>query len=174
MCGGVHAPPLAFYTRIHSGTGETSGDRKPSSLMDSMLALCPAGHQMSPLFLNEFLRRMPGVVRGHLHTFSYEDPRALAQQADLVWSSHTPQTIHQVVSDVNSDISTETLSCNAVNPSSMERNYSDVSRYQRNSSSSSTSGLCFYHQKYGKKARKCNDPCSFQPQTGNGHTGGRR
>ena len=31
------------------------GDRKPSDLMDSMLALCPTGHTMSPLFLNEFL-----------------------------------------------------------------------------------------------------------------------
>ena len=50
------------------------GDCKPSDLMDSMLALCPTGHTMSPLFLNEFLRRMPATVRGHLHTFSYEDP----------------------------------------------------------------------------------------------------
>ena len=66
------------------------GDRKPSCLMDSMLALCPAGQEKSPLFLNEFLRRMPAVVRGHLHTFSHEDPCALAQHADLAWSSHAP------------------------------------------------------------------------------------
>ena len=64
------------------------GDRKvkPSCLMDFMLALCPAGQEKSPLFLNEFLRRMPAVVRGHLSTFSHEDPHALAQHADLVWS----------------------------------------------------------------------------------------
>ena len=35
------------------------GDRKPSDLMDSMLALCPTEHTMSPLFLNEFLQRIP-------------------------------------------------------------------------------------------------------------------
>ena len=75
------------------------GDRKPSSLMDSMLALCPAGQETSPLLLNEFLRRMPAVVRGHLHTFSHEDPRAIAQHADLVWSSHAHQTIYQVLDD---------------------------------------------------------------------------
>ena len=23
--------------------------------------------------------------------------------------------------------------------------------------------LCFFHQKFGKKARKCREPCSFQP-----------
>ena len=65
------------------------GDRKPSDMMDSMLAVCPAGQSMSPFFLNEFLRRIPGNIRGHLHTFGYEDPRSLAQQADLVWSFHS-------------------------------------------------------------------------------------
>ena len=65
------------------------GDRKPSDLMDALLAVCPAGQQMSPLFINEFLRRIPGDVRRHLHTFSSEDPRALAHQADLVWFFHS-------------------------------------------------------------------------------------
>ena len=31
------------------------GDRKPSDLMDALLAVCPPGQQMSPLFMNEFL-----------------------------------------------------------------------------------------------------------------------
>lgn len=65
------------------------GDRKPSDLMDAFLTVCPAGQQMSPLFINEFLRRIPGDVRRHLHTFSSEDPRALAHQADLVWFFHS-------------------------------------------------------------------------------------
>ena len=65
------------------------GDRKPSDLMDAFLTVCPAGQQMSPLFINEFLRRIPGDVRGHLHTFSSEDPRALAHQAYLVWFFHS-------------------------------------------------------------------------------------
>ena len=91
------------------------GDRKPSDLMDSMLALCPTEHTMSPLFLNEFLQRIPANARGHLHT--YEDPRALAQQADLVWSSHHSQTIHQISKD-DINLSTEELACNTVNPSS--------------------------------------------------------
>ena len=80
------------------------GDRKvkPSCLMDFMLALCPAGQEKSPLFLNEFLLRMPAVVHRHLHTFSHEDPRALTQHADLVWSSHAPQTVNHVL-DENPD-----------------------------------------------------------------------
>ena len=49
---------------------------------------------MSSLVLNEFLRRMSGTVRGHLHTLDYQEPRALAQQADLVWSYKASKTIH--------------------------------------------------------------------------------
>ena len=49
---------------------------------------------MSPLVLNEFLRRMSGTVRGHLHTLDYQEPPALAQRADLVWSSKASKTIH--------------------------------------------------------------------------------
>ena len=146
------------------------GDRKPSDLMDSMLALFPTEHTMSPLFLNEFLRRMPANVRGYLHT--YEDPRALAQQSDLVLSSHHSQTIHQISKD-DINLSTEELACNTVNHSSKKKEYSERSRYE-NCNSSSTSRWCFYHQKYGKKARNCTDPCSYSSSSGNGRTGGRR
>ena len=125
-----------------------------------------------PLLLNELLQRMLAVVRGHLHTFSDADPCALAQHKDLVWSSIAPHTLHQVLDD-NPFFYSDFLSCNMVNQSTMiEKDYS--SRYQRNSSKSSSSLLCFDQEKHGKKARKCNDPCSFQSQMGNSHTGGRR
>ena len=118
-----------------------------------MLALCPTGQTMSHLFMNEFLLRMPATVCGHLHTFAYEDPQALAQQADLFWSSHHSQTIHQISKD-DINLSTEELACNSVNHPSKKKEYSERSRYE-NYNSSSTSRWCFYHQKYGKKARKC-------------------
>ena len=103
------------------------GDQKPSSLMDSMLTLCPASQEKSPLFQNEFLCRMPAVVRGQLHTFSHKDPRALAQHADLVWSSHAPQTVHQVLDD-NPDFYTDSFSCNLINQTTRMKKYNS-SRY---------------------------------------------
>ena len=54
------------------------GNRNPSDLMVALLAVCPAVQQISPVFINVFLRRIPGDVHGHLHTFSSVDPRALA------------------------------------------------------------------------------------------------
>ena len=116
------------------------------------------------------LRRLPANVRGYLHT--YEDPRALAQQADLVWSSHHSQTIHQISKD-DINLSTEELACNSVNHPSKKKEYSERSLYE-NYNSSSTSRWCFYPQKYGKKARNCTDPCSYSSSLGTGRTGGRR
>ena len=142
------------------------GDRKPYDLMDSMLALCPTGHTMSTLFLNEFFRRMPATVRGPLHTFAYEDPRALIQQADLVWSSHHSQAIHQISKD-DINFSTEELAFNSVNHSLKKKEYSERSRYE-NYNSSSNSRWCFYHQKYGKEARNCTNPCSYSSSSGSG------
>ena len=77
-------------------------------------------YNVSSVF-ERILQRMPATVNGHLHTFAFEDPRALAQQADLVWSSHHSQTIHQISKeDIN--LSTEELACNSVNPPSKKKN----------------------------------------------------
>jgi len=66
---------------------------------------------------------MPTTVLGHLHTFAYEDPQVLAQQADLVWSSHHSQAIHQI-SNNDIDLSTEGLACYFVNHPSRNKEYS--------------------------------------------------
>ena len=98
----------------------------------------------------------------------------LSMTPDLVWSSHAPQTVNHVL-DENPDFYTDSSYCNAINqPTVLKKDNSSC--YQRNSSTSSTSQLCFYHEKYGKKAKKCYGPCSFQShlQMGNGSTGRRR
>ena len=92
---------------------------------------------------------MSATVRGHLHTFAYEDPRTLAHQADLVWSSHHSQTIHQISKD-DINLSTEELACNTVNHRLQKKYYSESSRY-KNYHSFSTSGFCFYCQKMERK-----------------------
>ena len=135
------------------------GDRKPSDLMDSMLAVCPAGQSMSPFFLNEFLHRIPGDICGHLHTFGYEDPRSLAQQADLVWSSHSLQLIQQVSID---NLAEENLCSTIHNSRQKNQNTRDTSKM---------AGWCNIHRKYGRKAWSCRAPCSYNTDSGNGKTG---
>ena len=115
------------------------GERKPSDIMDSMLAVCPTGQSMSPFFLNEFLRRIPGNTHGHLHTVGYEDARSLSQQADLVWSFQSSQHIQQVSED---NLAEENF-CSAIH-NSRQKN-------QNTQDTSAMAGWCNLHKKYGRK-----------------------
>ena len=57
------------------------GDRKPSALMDDMLALL-GNHAPCLLFTYHFLQLLPKDVRTILAGESIDDPRTLAQRAD--------------------------------------------------------------------------------------------
>ena len=53
---------------------------------------------------------------------------------------------------------------------------SNASNFRGGGNSGSNSNLCFYHNTFGAKAKKCEDPCSWKPQPfsqGNGNAGRR-
>ena len=61
-------------------------DRRPSQLMDEMLALL-GSHKPCMLFVSIFLRCMPEEIRLQLATSSFDDLRALAKTADEFWQA---------------------------------------------------------------------------------------
>lgn len=128
------------------------GDRKPSSLLNSMLALLPEGHKPDFLFKFLFLRKLPADIRGHLINTKFEDIRDLAALADSLWSSR--QT---------SPVSAATVS----NPEEAADG-SNVSALNRRSNLPSS--YCWYHEKYGSQATKCKPGCSYKP-SGNARAG---
>jgi hypothetical protein len=106
------------------------GDRKPSELMDEMLALL-AGHELCLLFEEIFLEKMPEDIRIQLVNEDFTNPRQVAELADKMWASRSSTFLHKVVKPNNG----------------------------------SKSALCYYHERFGTKATKCQLPCSF---AGNG------
>ena len=62
------------------------GDRRPSQLMDEMLALL-GSHKLCMLFESIFLRCMPEDIRLQLARSSFDDLRALAKTADEFWQA---------------------------------------------------------------------------------------
>ena len=62
------------------------GDAKPSELMDEMLSLL-SNHPPCMLFKQLFLERMPDDIRTQLVVVKHESCRAMAKQADLLWSA---------------------------------------------------------------------------------------
>lgn len=138
------------YERAAAIMGITSlGDYKPSDLMDRFLNLL-GGHEGGILLRYHFLRLLPDYVRSALSLSTAKDLRKLAAQADCIFlAGRDTQSIF-------------TASQNA-----------EIDRVQRRQDSprkttSSSPGWCFYHSRFGDKARKCVSPCTWQ---GNGPSG---
>ena len=92
-------------------------------------------------FFHQFKSTMPPGVRTALAGRKFDTIKAYAEAADDV-----AETI-QVCTSVHS-----------------------VSRQSKKDKGSDTSGLCFYHTRFGSKARKCRPPCKFT-MTGNDSAG---
>lgn len=114
------------------------GDKKPSQLMDEMLSLM-CGHVNCFLFRYIFLQALPEDIRLILAKENFDDPRKLALRADVLWHAKGHE-----------------LQISKVNKRDVEvpRNYTFRPKKQ--------SGLCFYHERFGEKAIKCQKPCSWQ------------
>jgi hypothetical protein len=131
------------------------GDRRPSQLMDEMLALL-GDHPPCFLFEELFKQQLPPDLRMQLATADFTDPRALAQQADALWASRPQPVVAAAAASTASRTS-------ASNDSAAGPRRPPQRRHNQSASS-----LCFYHETFGAQAKKCRAPCSFQ---GNGSTG---
>ena len=116
------------------------GDMRPSQLFAKMSSYVPADEAAvaeSFLFRELFLRQLPSDVRAHLADKAGLSTAKLAEEADLFFT-----TAGQRISAVAA----------AATASS------------RSSRSTGKKQLCFYHAKFGEKARRCRSPCSYAPE----------
>jgi len=122
------------------------GDRKPSQLMDEMLVLL-AGHTPCLMFEAAFLELMPEEIRLQLARMDFSDPRQVAAEADILWR-HRDQTTVAAVS-----LREDRTKVQSRTPYKVPQNQAHDNPRR---------DWCFYHQKFGSKATKCRDPCTYQ------------
>jgi len=121
------------------------GDSKPSELMDSMLALLGA-HTPCFLFRHLFLQQMPDYVRASLAASSIKDYRTFAHEADNIYLGGRPH-----IQEVNIQPKSSKPRSNYIPPD-----------------------LCYYHHRFGSKARSCASHCKhYSRYQGNGSQGQR-
>ena len=109
------------------------GDERPSQIMDRMLHLL-GGCEGGILFRYQFISILPIYVKNTL---------ALALEADRIFLSGQPDN-STVMSTTSDDSTTE------------------VSRIQSNNSKHHTSRtLCFFHERFRSRAKKCVQPCDW-------------
>jgi len=153
------------------------GDRRPSDMMDEMLALLP--DDLSVLVKAAFLGNLPADMRDHVQEgaeqLSYQQ---LAARADSIWQArraNRPATV-AAVTEKESDVS-------QVDPGELEQILAAVrfskqqsrprynkkrggqggQQYQAPAGEDKTKNLCWRHRKFGSKAFACEDPptCQF-------------
>lgn len=119
------------------------GDEKPSVLMDNMLTLI-GDHEPCFLFRQIFMEQMPDDIRAHLIQSKLTDCRQMARAADELMAVRS----YPISGMINKE----------------KINEKHIETAPHNDSK------CFYHKKFGAKAMKCQQPCSFK-HSGNDKAG---
>ena len=134
---------------------EDLGGRRPSALVDYILALAGTG-SLDFLLRELFLRKLPESIRAIVASSSSTDLRVLGTEADTHFS--TTGALISSVADVPS----------AAPPLEMQEVYAAYRpRYtaprlqQRNRTNVSEKGFCYYHDRFGASVKKCRLPCSW-------------
>ena len=127
------------------------GDRKPSELMDEMLALAD-GHSLCFLFEQLFLKQLPEDVRMQLASEDFSDPRRVALLADSIWLTRDQVSVAASTRDM-------------VDAPRRALPRSSRAPRQRFNKQEGSSTVCFYHAKFGDRAIKCRAPCKHLGNT---------
>ena len=138
---------------------------KPSQLMDSMVALLPAGEAQGILFKFIFLSRLPGDMRDHVQAEAKQlDPGALAQLADGIWQSRNVDRRHMLAAvDTPATEADQELVEGVAALNVDKRGRWKNMRPQARGGGQKSKLVCWKHIKYGVDAFSCEDAehCAF-------------
>jgi hypothetical protein len=124
------------------------GDRCPSQLLADLLQLCPPGEQSMVFFRGLFLKRLPNELKVHLAGTETTDLKELAQRADQLWVSHRrPADVAALGEPAVEDAAAAIAAAGKPATAAVAKKKKLVA-------------YCFLHHKYGKAARKCEDPAN--------------
>ena len=169
---------------------EELGNERPTGLLRRMKKLLGDKYDQfdKTLFLQLFYQRLPPTIQRNLFTvkskLNIDELAELADEflqsipGDQISSIHPSPPVNQVKTNQEAQlvelITKLTLQMNSlqnqvnslqtqVNSFSNQSRRSH-SRHRSNYRSPSTdrNGLCYYHAKFGEKAKKCEHPCSFR------------
>ena len=137
----------------------TLGDRKPSELLRRMRQLHGDGTPDTELLRELFLQRLPKEIRAVLSAMAMDTTNTLdnlAETADNMIEATGPS--------ITADDSLLYQTPGQVNE--IEQLRQEVAtlrraKYYKQPATPSTNGFCWYHTRFGNRARSCAQPCTF-------------
>ena len=139
------------------------GDRRPTALMDAMLALLPEDEKPGCLFQGLFLERLPVEMRDHLVSRDFKNPSDMALYADSLWDARKA---------IPTDHLLAAASTSSSSPSrGRAQDRRSPSPNRRSQTPGPSNSWCYFHKSFGPAANNCRPPCSFQ---GNARADGRK
>jgi hypothetical protein len=151
------------------------GGRRPSEMMEAMLALLPPGEQPGLLFKAHFIHRLPVEMRERVALgLQGTEPRALAALADELYhvrNSRQPVAAVAAAPDDKGDFTMEQLVAAMAGAKFKGKPAWRRKKQSGEANSKADDGghtLCYSHKKYGEKAYNCKEPttCTWK-QSGN-------
>ncbi|CAI5693072.1 unnamed protein product [Oreochromis niloticus] len=130
-------------------------------LMENMLSLL-GPDDGGFLFAHLFLRQLPAAVRAVLANsplLPAKDYRSLAEEADRILLASRTFNVHAVATDSPATPSTPPPASPGASAPLLTAGIATRPHGGKN--------ICFYHQRFGDRARRCLPPCAFTAQ-GNG------
>jgi hypothetical protein len=127
------------------------GDRRPSQLLADLLQACPPGEQNTAFFKGAFISRLPAELRAHLTNVEATDLKELAQRADQLWATHRRPSPLAAVAGEQACTADEEALLAAVQARAAGKG-KQVQRKKK------LITYCYLHHKFGKDARRCDNP----------------
>jgi hypothetical protein len=152
------------------------GDRKPSVMLAEMLEVCPAGESTTAIFAYLFLQRLPREIRVLLSEDDPADMRAIADKADRLIAMHVPQGHDACTAVASLDLDLDQDLVAATSGAKKKKKVLAGRQPQQQAASGQRGGfprrsaaqaaaprtsMCFYHARFGEKARYCEEGCSW-------------
>jgi hypothetical protein len=135
--------------------------------MDEMLSLLD-GHKPCMIFEQLFLEKLPESIRLLLADADFTNPAEVGKKADALWESTRlceASSIHRIQSStsVQHSLTGPKLkkSANHAHPLAGESTTEERKK----------KGWCFFHYRFEHKAKRCQEPCTYNDHQGNGQAG---
>jgi cleavage and polyadenylation specificity factor subunit 1 len=147
---------------------EELGDRKPSDFLFYLRTL--AENDISPKVLRTlWLERLPARMHDILAASPPYDLDALGIIADRIHEELiNPPRVAIIDNSFQTQIEELSRQVAALSGNQRATSARSTTTLQDVKQDSSTTGLCWYHQKYGTQARRCRQPCNFEAKNSKG------